>query len=205
VGRPAKILIWALVFAACAGVGAYVAAHTDPFPPGVADPGARPFSSPSSTTSPSPKPAPRRWQLGGDAKTLHWHNVGGFCYSAWDVQASMDEGDVPGLVVGDGLATLAKDARCQFPTAVVQTETLRFRVRGTVSPSGSLFLRFRFIGSPDPRGSSDLGGFVELWPAIHVEGHAKGRLPTISNMHPDGNLGAYRIFYHPVLRCVEGC
>ena len=38
--RAVKVLLWIAVFAACFGVGAYVAAHTDPFPPGVDDPGA---------------------------------------------------------------------------------------------------------------------------------------------------------------------
>jgi hypothetical protein len=204
VGRPAKIVVWTLVFAVCAGAGAYVAAHTDPFPPGVNDPGARPLTSPSSTTSRSPEAEPRTWQLSGEAATTHWHHVGGFCYSRWDVQATLDEGGVPGLVVGDGLATLARDARCQFPTAVVQTEAMRFAVRGTVAPSGKLYLRFRFVGDPDPRGSSDLGGFVEVFPTIRVEGEPGGIGPA-ANSHSDGNQGVYRLFFKPVLRCVEGC
>ena len=39
--RLGKVLAWTLVFAACAAVGAVVAANTNPFPPGVEDPGAR--------------------------------------------------------------------------------------------------------------------------------------------------------------------
>src|SRR5436190_1695439 len=34
-----KVVLWAAVFASAAGVGAYIAAHTEPFPP-TADPGA---------------------------------------------------------------------------------------------------------------------------------------------------------------------
>ena len=38
--KGVKVAAWVAVFLACAGVGAYVAAHTDPFPPGVDRPGA---------------------------------------------------------------------------------------------------------------------------------------------------------------------
>jgi hypothetical protein len=41
VPRWAKVLIWIVVFAAFAAAGAYAASRTDPFPPGVEDPGAR--------------------------------------------------------------------------------------------------------------------------------------------------------------------
>ena len=38
--RGVKVAAWAAVFLACAGVGAFIAAHTDPFPPGVDRPSA---------------------------------------------------------------------------------------------------------------------------------------------------------------------
>lgn len=37
-----KVVVWILVLLVCAGAGAFVASRTDPFPPGVEDPGARP-------------------------------------------------------------------------------------------------------------------------------------------------------------------
>ncbi len=40
--RVLKVAAWAALFLACAGVGAYIAAHSDPFPPGVDRPGASP-------------------------------------------------------------------------------------------------------------------------------------------------------------------
>jgi hypothetical protein len=43
--RLLKVAAWAAVFLTCAGIGAFVAAQTDPFPPGVDDPGLRPTPS----------------------------------------------------------------------------------------------------------------------------------------------------------------
>ena len=55
--KAVKILLWIGAFLACAGVGAYVAAHTDPFPPGVDDPGAH-AAGPVSTEVPTSPPGP---------------------------------------------------------------------------------------------------------------------------------------------------
>ena len=54
--RWVKVAAWAAVFLACAGIGAYIAAHTDPFPPGVDRQGESPFPTVSPSTSPTPGP-----------------------------------------------------------------------------------------------------------------------------------------------------
>ena len=75
---PVKIVAWTLAFAAAAGAGAYVAAHTDPFPPGVDDPGAR-STSPSTSVVPTPtsEPEPRRWQVDAEVGSEHQLHVEG--------------------------------------------------------------------------------------------------------------------------------
>jgi hypothetical protein len=50
--RLVKVITWVLVFALCAALGAVVAANTDPFPPGVDDPGVRPSADGSPAEDP---------------------------------------------------------------------------------------------------------------------------------------------------------
>ena len=56
--RGVKVAAWAAVFLACAGVGAYIAAHSDPFPPGVDRPSASslPTGSPASSSPSAAEP-----------------------------------------------------------------------------------------------------------------------------------------------------
>ena len=112
--KAVKILLWIGVFVACAGVGAYVAAHTDPFPPGVDDPGAN-AAGPVSTEVPS----------GGivvliDTRTSHDLYVGGRCAISWRIELGLGAAD--GTVDGSGVATAKSELRCDEPTAQVQAE-----------------------------------------------------------------------------------
>ena len=77
--RGLKIVVWVGVFAVCAGAGAFVAAHTNPFPPGVEDPGARSTTPPST----SPSPASERWSLAMTSATRHELHVGGASATAY--------------------------------------------------------------------------------------------------------------------------
>jgi hypothetical protein len=58
--------MWVGILLACAGVGAFVASRSDPFPPGVRDPGAVPSESPSPS-----KPDLVRWELTMSSRTKH--------------------------------------------------------------------------------------------------------------------------------------
>ncbi len=81
--RWIKVAAWAAVFLACAGVGAFIAAHTDPFPPGVDRQGESPFPTVSPTPSPTPAPRPVVWA--GTLRSVTYHDlyVGGRCTTRW--------------------------------------------------------------------------------------------------------------------------
>ena len=94
--KGVKVAAWAAVFLACAGVGAYIAAHSDPFPPGVDRPSAT-----GATGSPaSPSTSPRARRVGGDRQERDLprpvrgrpvHHVGGAASSVHvDDEASID-------------------------------------------------------------------------------------------------------------------
>jgi hypothetical protein len=198
VGRGIKIAVWLGVFGICAGAGAYVAAHTNPFPPGVEDPGAR------SPTATSATPAPvSRWSGTMRSRTEHVFHVGGMCATDWVTTLSFTARD--GAVAGQGVARLRGDARCDFPEAQVQARVIRLRVIGTFVQR-MLTLRFVRLGGVDPIGSSDLGGFeatvshVVLRPRTELHGGAER---TVTR--PDGDLGTYRSVNRATLTCLSGC
>jgi len=201
--RPVKIVVWVVAFVAAAAAGAYVAAHTDPFPPGVADPGERP--TPTATVPTSPPPQLRRWQLAARVESQHVLHVGGACRSDWDVQALVRERS-DGSVAGSALATLHGEGGCDFPTAAVQTQTLTVAISGRVRPTDPLSMRLLFEapGNADPVGSTDLGAFDVL-----VPGFSFAIVPTsasrVATGRPDGNEGRFAMVWHARISCVAGC
>ncbi len=148
----AKTLVWMAILLACAGVGAFVASRSNPFPPGVRDPGALP------SESPSPSPELVRWSLAMSSRTMHTYRVGGSCSSDWRLQGQIQvtESD---RVRGRGVAKLLRGARCDFPSAQVQARRVVVLIFGH-RDAGELDLRFR-EGDRQPVGSQDLGGFLE--------------------------------------------
>ena len=204
--RSVKILVWVLVFLAFAGAGAWVASRTDPFPPGVTDPGARPPVSPSSLPGPSAPAQPSRWQLTAEVRSVHVLHVGGACRSDWEVQALLRErpdGALAGEgLIGEGLATLAGDAGCDFATADAQTDAVVLRVRGSLRDD-LIVLRVR-AGRSDPAGSKDLGGLLATLPSVLDLGARPFKGSTVVQM-PDGNEGTYRATWHSRLACVDEC
>jgi hypothetical protein len=208
--RAVKVLIWVVVFSSAAGAGAYVAAHTDPFPPGVEDPGARTTkASPTPTsTSPSEPKGPASWSGTMASQTYHQFHVGGRCTTRWASRLSFTI-DESGQVTGDGQAQLQGDADCDFPTAQVQTKSISLRVSGEVHDGRFVVLRLAEAGR-DPVGSHDLGGLVGTLKAIHP---AVKMPPTpgawarasITVTVPDGDLGRYVSVDGFAIRCVAGC
>jgi len=193
-----KIAIWVGVFAACAGAGAYVAAHTNPFPPGVEDPGAR-----STTPPPTGAPAIERWSLSMQSATRHELHVGGACRSAWTTTGSVTVAP-NGSVEGRAVARVGAWG-CDFPVAQVQTRMVRMRVEGR--RSGDRILLDLTIASSSPDGSQDLGGFTQ---SVHdlvpqgdiADGHAKTRARVARS---DGDLGRYVNDSRVQLTCATGC
>jgi hypothetical protein len=200
VGRGIKVAVWLGVFALCAGAGAYVAAHTNPFPPGVEDPGARSIT----PTSASPAALPR-WTGTMRSSTEHVFHVGGRCATDW-IATFAFRIDAAGNVRGSGNARLHGEPRCDFPVAQVQTVALGLRVTGAEEGS-QVRLGFARVGTADPLGSQDLGGFTMtlagMQPAIRTD--VPPRTWTFVVRRPDGDLGTYGSRNQLIARCVRSC
>jgi hypothetical protein len=154
----ARTLVWALILLACAGVGAFVASRSNPFPPGVSDPGALVSQSPSPST-----PDVVRWSLTMSSRTRHTYRVGGSCTSDWRLRGRIELTEA-GEVRGRGVARLLPGARCDFPSAQVQTRRVVVRIVGR-RDGGELALRFEEV-SRNPGGSQDLGAFLKTLPRL---------------------------------------
>lgn len=201
--RPVKIAIWVVVFAACAGAGAYVAANTDPFPPGVEDPGARPTSS-SGTPTPTEAPRPVTFDVALEVESRHELYVGGMCDTDWEATLRV-VADEEGSVEGAGDIGLIGEAQCSFPQAQIQAETISVEVRGAFR-SGLLSLSFSETGR-DPHGSRDLGGFAKtldlIRPTIELTDGA-GQDFVAAN-RGDGDRGRFLSETTFRVSCVRSC
>jgi len=191
-------VIWVLVFGACAAAGAYVAANTDPFPPGVDDPGAR--GGPTGS-SPSPPPEGEGWRLWVRGSATHTFRVGGTCRTAWAgaVPIAIDAEEV---VDGTGSLGLVEGPTCDFPVAQQQTEELGLEVVG-IREGGELTLRVGIAGR-QPTGSTDLGGFDEIVTVDTITLGPDGRLRGSLRI-PDGVGGTIQGSVTYAARCVRGC
>jgi hypothetical protein len=204
VRRGLKVAVWTVVFALCAGAGAYVASRTDPFPPGVEDPGARP--TPVSTdVTPTPEVL-AVWSVSIEADTSHRLHVGGLCTSDWKGSVRL-RARADGTLAGPGSLTLVPgSAGCDFSQAQIQTETLSVASRGTIEVDGSIRLRLREAGR-DPVGSQDLGGLtatvMRIRPVLTPgEAGLRGRVDTARS---DGDLGTIAATYRLTATCRQGC
>jgi hypothetical protein len=187
VPKPLKVVVWIVVFAAFAVAGAFVASRSDPFPPGVEDPGARP-----TTSIPSPSPTPEVWALTMHSATRHRLHVGGSCRSDWQIDGLVTV-QPNGTAAGDATARLTRPASCDFPQAQVQTRRIQLVVTGD-QRGAVLQLTFHEAGR-SPTGSQDLGGLTntlrEIQPAFHLDVGARGGHATVRATKPDGDLGIY--------------
>jgi len=187
VAKPVKIVVWVLVFALAAGVGAFMASRSDPFPPGVEDPGAR--STPTVTPTHSPAGA-QVWGLLMTSRTEHRLHEGGACTSDWAVRGALTVTS-NGSLEGQAVATLDAPAACDFTQAQVQTRKMGLDVVGVLRGSK---LRLTFEETlRSPAGSQDLGGFVgtlgSITPTVSV---AEGRGDAFLAVNvPDGDQGSY--------------
>ena len=193
--------LWLGVFGVCAGVGAFVAAHTNPFPPGVADPGSRP-TTPAPT---SPAPVDQRWSFGMITTSYHQFHVGGRCRSAWETTGALTI-DADGTAIGRATSRLIKALpACDFPVAQVQTRTVGLAIAG--ERRGKLLILHLTEVSRAPTGSQDLGGFTSTLRLIVPTVKLGGRMPHASAVakRPDGDLGFFtsESGYH--IACTAGC
>ncbi len=157
--RGVKVAAWAAVFLACAGVGAYIAAHSDPFPPGVDRPSGS--SSPATLASPSTSPQPVVWA--GNVKSVTYHElyVGGRCTTRWRGILRFTAND-QGEIDGTGQMRLLGTLRCDFPIAQTQVRRFELAVHGRILPGG-MALRLAQL-SIDPTNGRDFGAFGAFLP-----------------------------------------
>jgi hypothetical protein len=194
VSKVVKVVIWVVVFSACIAAGAVTASRTDPFPPGVEDPGARPTNTPKPTAT---APAPTTWDLAMDVTTRHTLHVGGSCRSAWRIMGSITVRP-NGRAAGDANAKLDGRAQCDFPQSQVQTQAIRMVVVGSTE-HGKLQLGFSEAGRT-PAGSQDLGGLPNtlslIDPAVRLGPATRTANASVKASRPDGDLGMYSSTSH---------
>ncbi|MGZ5297504.1 MAG: hypothetical protein ACXWYT_11310 [Actinomycetota bacterium] len=157
--RGVKVAAWAAVFLTCAGVGAYIAAHTDPFPPGVDRPGESPFPTATPTSSPSPQPVV--WVGNLRSVTYHELYVGGRCTTRWRGNLRFRV-DAAGRIDGTGAARLLGKLECDFPIAQTQARRLGLAITGRVR-DGLVTLRLTQT-SIGPSNGHDFGAFGAFLP-----------------------------------------
>jgi len=182
--KALKVALWVLVFAVAIGAGAYQASKSNPFPPGVEDPGARP----PGTATGSPQDGLSVAHLSMQITSRHELHVGGSCESHWEVHGAVSIGQ-DGRASGDGKATLAEPAHCAFSQAQIQTKAINLLVTGK-TVGGKLRLSFSEAGR-SPVGSQDLGGLPSTLAMIHPEFPPHGGSASVQVTRPDGDLGRY--------------
>jgi hypothetical protein len=188
VPKVVKIILWVVVFAAAVGAGAFMASRSEPFPPGVEDPGARPITPTPTHTAPSPTV----WALEMTSATAHHLHVGGSCRSDWRVRGTITI-KPDGTAAGQGSAVLSQPATCDFPQSQVQTKKIALVVTGKLA-DGSLRLSFSEAGRT-PVGSQDLGGFTNtlslIRPVLRIRDGSERATVSVQASRPDGDLGSY--------------
>ena len=150
--RFLKVAAWAVVFLACAAVGAFVAARSDPFPPGVEDPGVRPSPGVGADAS-----GLETWPAVMNSRTWHDLPVGGRCATSWQTDLDLVVDDA-GTVTIEGTARLNGDLQCDFPTAQLQTEASKIQGEGRLRGDELVFTLSE--AGRRPAGSKDYGGLT---------------------------------------------
>ena len=157
--RSVKVAAWAVAFLACAGVGAYIAAHSDPFPPGVDRPGESPIA--TATPTPSLPPEPAMWVGSLRSVTYHELYVGGRCTTRWRGNLRFTA-DTDGTITGTGNARLFGQLECDFPIAQTQVRRFGIAIVGRILEGG---MRIRLLQtSIDPTNGRDFGAFGPILP-----------------------------------------
>ena len=152
--KAVKIILWVVVFAAAVAAGAFMASRSDPFPPGVEDPGARPTDTPTPTHT---APSPTVWALDDDQRDGPPPPRRRLLPKRLAVRGTVTI-QPNGRAAGQGSAVLSGPATCDFPQSQVQTKKIALVVTGKLA-DGSLRLSFSEAGRT-PVGSQDLGGFT---------------------------------------------
>jgi len=206
--RVVKVVAWVLVFVGAAGVGAYVAAHSDPFTPSVE--GGSPSVPVVSLTPSSPSPQPAVWKGTIASTTFHQLHVGGRCSTGWRGSMTLAVDDV-GVVEGRATLRRVGRLRCDFPTAQSQIARLEVGVTGQVAADG-FALHFLEVSRIPATGAADYGGFVntllqpDARPFVVIGDDAGNAQAVLVIRRPDKEeLGTYFSRTRVRMGCVRGC
>jgi hypothetical protein len=152
--RALKALLWTLAFVAAAGIGAFMAAHSNPFPPNVDDGGTPTValtSGPSSSLS-------QVWKGTIESTTSHRLYVGGTCESDWRGTLLLTVHD-DASVRGVGTVRRTGPLRCDFSTDQAQVARFTLVVTGTARSRG-FELHVTEAAMTPSSGADDYGGFL---------------------------------------------
>ena len=150
--RWVKVAAWAAVFLACAGIGATIAAHTDPFPPGVDRQGSRRSRPCRPPRRRPPRRRPSRWCGSGRsaASRTTTSTSGGRCTTRWRGNLRFDV-DPSGTIAGSGAARLYGKLACDFPIAQTQLQRIGLAVTGHVRGDRMTLILTPDLDRPDER------------------------------------------------------
>jgi hypothetical protein len=182
--RALRALLWGLAFIGAAGVGAFVAAHSNPFPPSV-DGGGTP--SVALTGGPPPASLSQVWKGTIESTTSHRLYVGGSCESDWRGTLLLTVHD-DASARGVGTVRRVGALRCDFSTAQAQIARFTLLVTG-VATSNGFDLHVAEATRTPSSGADDYGGFLRtvLRPGtrslLHVPATASLAASGASSMH----------------------
>jgi hypothetical protein len=204
--RAVRILAWALALLAAAGVGAFIAAHTNPLQPAVE--AATPVASPTPSPSPSASAGPTAERWSGTIITSSGHELhyGGTCSTDWKTRVAFAI-NAKGNVNGDGEARRTSQGDpCPFATAQPQIERFDLLVGGWREGKHGLVLAITETAHRPAGAATDLGGFsgTVLIEPLHLtmtRGHVRERVVQST---PDRKTGTYRAVSLVQLLC-ENC
>jgi hypothetical protein len=179
--RGLRLTVMGALLVGSAAVGAFVASRSNPFPPGVDDPGAR-GNGPTG-------PVGDVYRGAAVVRTEHRLYVGGSCSSDWIVRFELT--GVARRVEGDAVARLRGRERCDFRSAQLQARRLRLDAVGRVRSEEILIdLSER---SRSPASSTDVGAFLAALDRLTLRiGFDTGNGPIDLELS-DGARGSYRL------------
>jgi len=205
-----KVVVWFAVFAGAAGVGAYIAAHTEPFPPGV-DPGNQFQQTPSPTT------VQPRWRVEiasatrHDLYVAHFTSIPQHCDVRWKSAVTFTVDSDTGRLRGTGTARRLGKLRCTFQQAQAELEEIDLKVVGTYE-HGKVHMHL-VNTAQSPLGADDYAGFTRTVLTgggrsafdIAIPSTSGTQGGTFSFSNPDGDRGFYRSTNDFQISCIRGC
>lgn len=184
--RPLRALLWVLAFTGAAGIGAFVAAHSNPFPPSVE---ATLPPSVALTGGPTPSSSSQVWRGTISSTTSHRLYVGGSCDTDWRGTLTLvvrDDASVRGV----GTARRVGALQCDFPTAQAQVASFQLLVTGTATSRG-LELHLAEAGRTPASGADDYGGFLRT--VLAPGSRATFDLPATGGLDAAGTVSLHRV------------